>query len=336
VKTDGRYVYMVANGALRIVEALTAKPVSVTRIQGHPSDMVVEGDRVVVFVSSGVGRERCTYGYDCEIAGDGTSTTLLTYDVHDRANPRKIRTIGLTGSLMTARRIGSTVHAVVADGDSATDGITTWPDDIEMCGTREDVVQKKFFALRAQNERILRAATILPTITDRGATKELCMGLLESRFDKSHTFTTVVSFDMNDAESPATTSTIRSRPGVVYASNDALYVATHRRKSRGTSRKMLKVEGGGSTRTRGNLGLQTERNRHEEACQRSPPKPSVVVDAGAVAPRRRDPRRSSRLGASTRHAGDRDDARGRAHAALRRALQARRISVGDPGGFDAG
>lgn len=232
VKTDGRYVYMVANGALRIVEALTAKPVSVTRIQGHPSDMVVEGDRVVVFVSSGVGRERCTYGYDCEIAGDGTSTTLLTYDVHDRANPRKIRTIGLTGSLMTARRIGSTVHAVVADGDSATDGITTWPDDIEMCGTREDVVQKKFFALRAQNERILRAATILPTITDRGATKELCMGLLESRFDKSHTFTTVVSFDMNDAESPATTSTIRSRPGTVYASNDALYVATHRRKSR--------------------------------------------------------------------------------------------------------
>jgi uncharacterized secreted protein with C-terminal beta-propeller domain len=232
VKTDGRYVYMVAGGALRIVEALTAKPVSTTRIQGHPSDMVVEGDRVVVFASSGEGHERCTYGYDCEIAGDGTSTTILTYDVRDHSNPRKIRSIGLTGSLMTARRIGSTVHAVVADGDSATDGVTTWPEDIEMCGTREEVVQKKFFALRAHNERILRAATSLPTITDRGTTKELCMGLLESRFDKSHTFTTVVSFDMNDATSPATTSTIRSRPGTVYASSDALYVATHRRKNR--------------------------------------------------------------------------------------------------------
>jgi hypothetical protein len=230
VKTDGRYVYIVANGVLRIIEALTAKPVSVKRIPGYASDMVVEGDRLVVFASSGEGHERCTYGYDCEIGGDGTSTTILTYDVKDRTNPRQIRTIGLTGSLMTARRIGPTVHAVVADGDSATDGISTWPDDIGRCGTREDVVQKKFFALRAQNERILRAATSLPSITDRGATKELCMGLLESRFDTSHTFTTVVSFDMFDATRPATTSTIRSRPGTVYASNDALYVATHRRK----------------------------------------------------------------------------------------------------------
>ncbi|MBL9112946.1 MAG: beta-propeller domain-containing protein, partial [Myxococcales bacterium] len=106
VKTDGRYVYMVANGALRIVEALTAKPVSTTRIQGHANDMVVEGDRLVVFVSNGERAERCTYGYDCEIAGDGTSTTIHTYDLKDRAAPRKIRTIGLTGSLMTARRIG--------------------------------------------------------------------------------------------------------------------------------------------------------------------------------------------------------------------------------------
>jgi uncharacterized secreted protein with C-terminal beta-propeller domain len=232
VKTDGRYVYMVANGALRIVEALTAKPVSTTRVQGHANDMVVEGDRLVVFVSNGERAERCTYGYDCEIAGDGTSTTIHTYDIKDRAAPRKVRTIGLTGSLMTARRIGSTVHAVVADGDSAMEDVTTWPEDVEMCGTREDVLQKKFFALRAKNERSIRASTQLPTITDQGATKDLCMGLLENRFDKSHTFTTVVSFDMNDATAKATTSTIRSRPGTVYASNDALYVATHRRKNR--------------------------------------------------------------------------------------------------------
>lgn len=228
VKTDGRYVYMVAGGALRIVEALTAKPVSVTRLPGFPRDMVVEGDRAVVFVSSARGVDRCTYGYDCAIAGDGTSTTLLTFDLKDRAAPKKVRTIGLTGSLMTARRIGPTVHAVVADGDLSDDAVQTWPDDVPACGIREEVLQKKFFALRAKNERVIRASTSLPTITDLGATKELCAGLLESRFDRSHTFTSVVSFDMNDATAPATTSTIRSRPGTVYASGDALYVATHR------------------------------------------------------------------------------------------------------------
>lgn len=233
VKTDGRYVYMVANGALRIVEALNPRLVSTTRVGGFARDMVLDGDRVVVFASSGQGAERCKYGYDCSIAGDGTSTTVTTYDVSNRAAPKKVRAIGLSGSLMTARRIGSTVHAVVADGDSATSDYVTWPENVPRCGTMENVVQARLFALRAKNERIIRASTTLPTMTDQGRTKELCAGLLESRFDTAHTFTSVVSFDMKDATLPAVSSTIRSRPGTVFASATSLYVATHRRKLSG-------------------------------------------------------------------------------------------------------
>ncbi len=235
VKTDGRYVYMVANGALHIVEALRARRVSTTLLAGFARDMVLEGDRVVVFASSGQGAERCTYGYDCEVAGDGTSTTVTTLDVSDRAAPRRVRTLGLTGSLMAARRIGRAVHVVVSDGDTATSDFDTWPEDVPECGTEARVVNAKFFALRAKNERIVRASTSLPTITDQGATRELCAGLLESRFDSAHTFTSVVSFDLSDATSPVASATVRSRPGVVFASSSALYLATHRRRHAGAA-----------------------------------------------------------------------------------------------------
>lgn len=233
VKTDGRYVYMISNGALHIVEALRPRRVSTTRLSGFARDMVLEGDRVAVFASSRQGTERCTYGYDCEVAGDGTSTTITTLDVSNRAAPRKVRTLALSGSLMAARRIGRTVHVVVADGDTATSDFAAWPDDVPQCGTAERVVNAKFFALRAKNERIVRASTSLPTITDQGVTKELCAGLLESRFDSAHTFTSVVSFDLADASAPAASATVRSRPGVVFASPDALYLATHRRRRAG-------------------------------------------------------------------------------------------------------
>jgi hypothetical protein len=233
VKTDGRYVYMIANGALHIVEALRPRRVSTTRLAGFARDLVLEGDRVAVFASSRQGTERCTYGYDCEVAGDGSSTTITTLDVSNRAAPRRVRTVGLSGSLMAARRIGHTVHVVVADGDTATADFVTWPEDVPQCGTEQRVVNAKFFALRAKNERVIRASTSLPTITDQGVTKDLCAGLLESRFDSAHTFTSVVSFDLTDATAAAASATVRSRPGVVFASPDALYLATHRRRRAG-------------------------------------------------------------------------------------------------------
>ncbi len=230
VKTDGRYVYMVANGALRIAEALNPHVVSVTRLAGVVRDMLVEGDRAVVFTKSAVGRERCTYAYDCEVGGDGTSTRIDVLDIADRSAPKVVRKIELTGSLMASRRIGTTIHTVVADGDSERGEYQTWPDDLEDCGNPEAKVRAKFAALRAENERSIRAHTSLPRYVDHGVSTELCAGLLDNKFDQVHTFTSLVSFDMRDARSPITSATVRSRPGTVFASENALYFATQRKK----------------------------------------------------------------------------------------------------------
>src|SRR5262249_2081057 len=102
VKNDGRYIYLAQNGVLRIVDAYpgpTAHQVSSTALDGTPRKLFVDGDRALVYLSIpdprttpastaapryGQGRE-CTYGYDCNYAGDGTATKLEIFDLRDRA-----------------------------------------------------------------------------------------------------------------------------------------------------------------------------------------------------------------------------------------------------------
>jgi hypothetical protein len=82
VKNDDTYLYVVANGALRIVKAWPAneaKEIANVALEGQPRKLFVEGDRALVYIAvpqqqkqgvtgsmpsySGGGGE-CTYGYD--------------------------------------------------------------------------------------------------------------------------------------------------------------------------------------------------------------------------------------------------------------------------------
>jgi len=234
VKSDGRYVYLATNGALRIVEALKPHLVSTTRVRGTARELFVEGNRAVVYASSAGATKPCTYGYDCRFAGDGSSTRILVFDISNRAAPKKVRELDLSGSLMAARRIGHAVHTVVADGDGRTRDYSSWPAGLPMCGTVQSVVQAKFARLKRENERRIRAHhTGVPTIVDAGSKRQLCGKLLKTAFRDGEAFTTLVSFDMTDDESAATTAAIQSRPGAVFASRDALYLAVDHRRGRG-------------------------------------------------------------------------------------------------------
>jgi hypothetical protein len=236
VKTDGRYVYVAANGALRIIEALDPRIVSVTKVPGSARDLFVEGDRAVVYVSSGSAARSCTYGYDCAFGGDGSTTKVLVFDIANRSEPKLVRQIDLSGSLIAARRIGKAVHTVVADGDAPGHGpgYPVWPKDFEMCGTEESIVRAKFAKLAADNERLLRAKasfSSMPTMRDKGVDQPLCTNVLRTAIRDGQAFTTVVSFALDDDKAPATAASIQSRPGAVFASGDALYLSVvHQRK----------------------------------------------------------------------------------------------------------
>lgn len=237
VKTDGRYVYFAANGALRIAEAMNPKMISVTRIPGNSvKEMFVEGDRAVVYTSTApAGGQRCTYGYDCAFGGDGSSTKVVVLDVTNRLEPKVVREIDLSGSLVAARRIGNAVHTVVADGERATPDFEAWPVGMDTCGTAEAEVKKKFAELKAQNERRIRAKTSrFPTMRENGADKPLCSGLLTTAMNDSNAFTSLVSFDLKDDKQAPQTSTVRTRSGAVFASADALYVSVvHQKQASG-------------------------------------------------------------------------------------------------------
>jgi hypothetical protein len=236
VKTDGRYMYFAANGALRIAEALKPRMLSVTKVPGIVRELFVEGDRAVVYTSNGVVGHRCTYAYDCAFAGDGSSTTVVVFDIRDRAAPKVARQFDLSGSLIAARRIGNAVHTVVADHDSAAPPYESWPADLEMCGTPEAQVRAKFAKLKADNERKLRAqATTFPTLTENGKSTPMCGGLMHTALRDGKAFTTVVSFDLRDDKSAPATTSLQSRPGAVFASDNALYLSVvHNKQGQGS------------------------------------------------------------------------------------------------------
>jgi hypothetical protein len=237
VKNDGSYVYLATNGALRIVEAMHPRLLSVTKLPGRAREMLVEGDRAVIFASIGGNPGRaCKYGYDCVFGGDGSPTKVVVMNIADRRHPSVAREIDLSGSLIAARRIGSAVHVVVADGDSIAPQYSTWVDDVPYCHGNEPVVRAKFERLKRDNERLIRAAPPgFPTVNDGGKSKQLC-NVLRPAIDDGEAYTSVISFDMNDDKTPVTSSTVQSRPGAVFASQEGLYFAVrHQRAADGRS-----------------------------------------------------------------------------------------------------
>ncbi|HEY2369068.1 MAG TPA: beta-propeller domain-containing protein, partial [Polyangiaceae bacterium] len=237
VKTDGRWVYLASNGALRIIEAMNPTVLSVTHIAGVARELFVEGDRAVVYSSSGDGYARCKYGYDCTFGGDGTTTKISIYDVSDRSSPKLAREIDLSGSLMAARRVGNAVHTVVADNDAPVPRWHAWPTNLSFCGGTQAVVASKLTMLKAENERLIHAAASrIPTITDGGKTTRMCSGLARTALRDGDAFTSIVSFDLTNDRAPVTTATMQSRPGAVFASEAGLYVSVVHRKSNAKTR----------------------------------------------------------------------------------------------------
>jgi hypothetical protein len=120
VKTDGYFIYTVNGDRLEILGvpefgALTA--VSSTRIEGYPSQLLLSGDRAVVFSS--------IYAYDA--SGDDLLNSILFNDdgsIHgqsltkvtvlslsaDRTSATVERELYLEGYLMTGRRVGDVVR----------------------------------------------------------------------------------------------------------------------------------------------------------------------------------------------------------------------------------
>lgn len=246
VKNDGQYIYLAQNGVLRIVDAWPASQahtVSTTALEGTPKKLFVEGDKALVFVAMGENdnnyyNRECTYGYDCDFSGDGTDTRLLVFDIANRASPVLERQIDVSGSLITARRIGTAVHTVVTNASNPFTNLDYHP-DIELCnypGTKPSLVyvlraKEAYDVLRRMNEQRILDTPVeanLPSVVDSAGSVDTtggsCSSLYASSMHDGAAYTSIVSVDMVHP-GPVKTATIISRSGAIYASADALYMA---------------------------------------------------------------------------------------------------------------
>jgi hypothetical protein len=256
VKNDSSHIYVVSAGKLRVIQAwppTAARELAAVAIEGTPRKLFVANDRALVYSSlapsagssskgagswGGSGGE-CTYGYGCSFTGDGTPTKITIFDISERSAPRLVRELRLSGSYINARRIGGAIHTVLSSPGVRFPALKTWPVGISRCGTgslliRYYVLKAAFDELRAENARIIAEtplASIVPSVSDRlvgaGERSDLlgsCEGFFRPSRADGTAYTTLLSLELGGS-APAAASTIVSRPGAVFASAGALYVA---------------------------------------------------------------------------------------------------------------
>jgi len=118
VKNDDKYIYIIADGELVIVDAFpaeSAKKISETDIDGTPQELFINGDRAVVFAEENdevMGFEQ----YD--IIPRPRYTTVVhayVYDITDREEPKLVRDYKIEGTYFQSRMIGDDVYFITKE-----------------------------------------------------------------------------------------------------------------------------------------------------------------------------------------------------------------------------
>jgi uncharacterized secreted protein with C-terminal beta-propeller domain len=241
VKNDGKFLYAAAGGKVQIFDVWPPEKAHVVAKLfdlGDARKLLLDEDRLMVLSSipkadamlRGSRSPECTYGYDCEFTGDGSATRLTIFDVSDRSAPKRIRQLDLSGSLISARAIGSNVHVVVHDTGLSWRrlGLTSSPH------AYPDSPRSTFEAYEAlirENEGIivgLGPEQFLPVVEEHsapaGATPPAGTCALHSNGSPDLGFVSIVSTDLREARGFSRIVT-SSKPGIVYASPKAMYLA---------------------------------------------------------------------------------------------------------------
>jgi inhibitor of cysteine peptidase len=124
VKTDGRYLYVIAKNNVYILNADPNDARVLAKIGSNDtylagiflsqdsSRLVVLGSQYTVFYDNGVASIPSPYSYS--YFSDDVKTFINVYDISDKANPVLARNFTMSGSYFNSRMIGDYVYAVVS------------------------------------------------------------------------------------------------------------------------------------------------------------------------------------------------------------------------------
>ncbi|HEX2502348.1 MAG TPA: beta-propeller domain-containing protein, partial [Miltoncostaeaceae bacterium] len=212
VETDGRTVYAIADGRVRVVDVTGSVPRLLAPLaldDLSPSGLLLLGDRLIVLGEAGapVAVDAPVARAQTVIAGPVAAprTVVAQVDISDPAHPRALARMAVDGHLVAARRTGGTVRAVVA----------TEPRPVELGRQR---------ALRAG------AGAWLPRLTVHGARRVAvgCRSVSRPRTFSGLGMVTVLTVDAAGPLALLDSDAILTDGELVYASPTAMYVATSR------------------------------------------------------------------------------------------------------------
>jgi len=265
IKNDGAYIYILAEGKFRIVDAWPpeqASEISAFEIEGTPKKLFVHEGRAFIYSSldpiaqnndysysfgnpNGYGTvdTECTYGYDCDFTGDGRELKITVLDLSDVTAPRIVRETRFSGSYLNSRRIGNAIYSVVVFPEPSIKGLKYWPDNFwngSLCDEEQNVdeqINAIFDALKADNQKHILSTDIgywLPSMKDvrydgentqeNNTLLENCDNFYRTTQKDGANFLSIISTEVNGT-APLNATTIMGKPGAVYASSSALYVA---------------------------------------------------------------------------------------------------------------
>ncbi|MCX9083120.1 MAG: beta-propeller domain-containing protein [Candidatus Methanoperedens sp.] len=118
VKNDGKYIYVLAQDKLVIVDefpASAANILSTTMMEGRPKDIFVNGDTLIVFLED-TDTVYSIQEYDYMPRPRETMKTVaMVYDISNRKKPEEIANYSLNGNYFQSRMIGDYVYLIAKD-----------------------------------------------------------------------------------------------------------------------------------------------------------------------------------------------------------------------------
>ncbi|MFM2420651.1 MAG: hypothetical protein RL385_5374, partial [Pseudomonadota bacterium] len=238
VKNDAGYVYVLGQQGLHIIDAWPAedtRELNYLPLIDTPTRLFLSGDKLVVYLRTGTfssapsAAQACTYGYDCAFSAEPGGTAIAVFDVSTPAQPRELARYTLQGSYVSSRRIGRDVYTVVVDRG---------PTDLPISGMSLSGADANAMETAYANYLDRIASTAQQTPDDFFLPKldvqqdgvqlgqERCPAVLRASAADGTDFVSIVSFDLETLGAPART-VIAAKPGFVYASGEALYMASH-------------------------------------------------------------------------------------------------------------
>ncbi|ETR67532.1 MAG: hypothetical protein OMM_11495, partial [Candidatus Magnetoglobus multicellularis str. Araruama] len=216
-------------------------------------------------INNNLSNEECTYGYSCEFTGDGKQLKITILDISDKRDPQLVRELFFNGSYINSRRIDNAVYSVILFPEPSIRGVYYDP-GLSYCEsdftcnyshdffcddwwcrrcywysykryTDQEIIDA-FESLKQKNIlRIMSAdlSSFRPTVRD---VRYIDGQVIEeetpiSELDEIHfsgqqdgmNFISIFSFDIDDIESRQSVSVV-GKPGAVYASSTACYIAS--------------------------------------------------------------------------------------------------------------